>query len=54
MAAGIVSLALEANRQLTWRDMQHLVLRTADPTALLGNQVRPIRRPDRSDSFYSF
>jgi subtilisin-like proprotein convertase family protein/subtilisin family serine protease len=37
LAAGIIALALEANPQLTWRDMQHLVLRTANPTPLLGN-----------------
>ncbi|VDD91762.1 unnamed protein product [Enterobius vermicularis] len=37
MAAGIIALALEANPNLTWRDMQHLVLRTANPTPLLKN-----------------
>ena len=31
MAAGIVALALEANPDLTWRDVQHLVVRTARP-----------------------
>lgn len=35
MAAGIVALALEANPQLTWRDMQHLVVLSSDPTPLL-------------------
>ncbi|CAI5439412.1 unnamed protein product [Caenorhabditis angaria] len=30
LAAGIIALALEANPELTWRDMQHLVLRTAN------------------------
>ncbi|OWA52946.1 Furin-like protease 1, isoforms 1/1-X/2 [Hypsibius exemplaris] len=29
LAAGIVALALEANPKLTWRDVQHLVVRTA-------------------------
>ncbi|CAB3387799.1 Hypothetical predicted protein [Cloeon dipterum] len=29
LAAGICALALEANRRLTWRDMQHIVVRTA-------------------------
>ncbi|XP_059486972.1 furin-like protease 1 isoform X2 [Neocloeon triangulifer] len=29
LAAGICALALEANRMLTWRDMQHIVVRTA-------------------------
>ncbi|KAH7722272.1 endoprotease bli-4 [Aphelenchoides avenae] len=37
LAAGIIALALEANTDLTWRDMQHLVLRTANPVPLLGN-----------------
>ncbi|GFU97864.1 hypothetical protein TNCV_1103732 [Trichonephila clavipes] len=29
LAAGICALALEANKQLSWRDMQHIVVRTA-------------------------
>ncbi|XP_063711429.1 furin-like protease kpc-1 [Symsagittifera roscoffensis] len=33
LAAGICALALEANANLTWRDMQHIVLRTARPLA---------------------
>uniref|UniRef100_A0A915B182 P/Homo B domain-containing protein n=1 Tax=Parascaris univalens TaxID=6257 RepID=A0A915B182_PARUN len=37
LAAGIIALALEANPNLTWRDMQHVVLRTANPTPLLNN-----------------
>ncbi|XP_075238401.1 furin-like protease 1 isoform X2 [Lycorma delicatula] len=34
LAAGICALALEANRQLTWRDMQHIVVATAKPANL--------------------
>lgn len=34
LAAGICALALEANRALTWRDMQHIVVRTAKPANL--------------------
>lgn len=34
LAAGICALALEANRDLTWRDMQHIVVRTAKPANL--------------------
>lgn len=34
LAAGICALALEANRRLTWRDMQHIVVRTAKPANL--------------------
>uniref|UniRef100_A0A2M4CH40 furin n=1 Tax=Anopheles darlingi TaxID=43151 RepID=A0A2M4CH40_ANODA len=31
LAAGIAALVLEANRNLTWRDLQHIVVRTAKP-----------------------
>ncbi|KAI1889765.1 hypothetical protein AGOR_G00166300 [Albula goreensis] len=34
LAAGIIALALEANKNLTWRDMQHLVVRTSHPAHL--------------------
>uniref|UniRef100_A0A0K0E7I3 P/Homo B domain-containing protein n=1 Tax=Strongyloides stercoralis TaxID=6248 RepID=A0A0K0E7I3_STRER len=37
IAAGIIALALEANPSLTWRDIQHIVLRTANPIPLLDN-----------------
>ncbi|XP_023239624.1 furin-like protease 1 [Centruroides sculpturatus] len=36
LAAGICALALEANKQLTWRDMQHIVVRTANPANLFA------------------
>ena len=31
MAAGIVALALEANPELSWRDVQHIIVRTSIP-----------------------
>ncbi|CAF1384320.1 unnamed protein product, partial [Didymodactylos carnosus] len=34
MAAGIIALALEANPNLTWRDVQHLIVETAKPKHL--------------------
>lgn len=34
LAAGIVALVLESNPNLTWRDMQHIVVRTAKPANL--------------------
>lgn len=34
LAAGIVALTLEANEKLTWRDLQHIVVRTARPLNL--------------------
>jgi len=33
IAAGIMALALEANPRLTWRDMQHLIVNTAQITS---------------------
>ncbi|KAG8193100.1 hypothetical protein JTE90_013860 [Oedothorax gibbosus] len=35
IAAGICALALEANPKLTWRDMQHIIVRTSNPRPLL-------------------
>ncbi|XP_029953176.1 furin-1-like [Salarias fasciatus] len=40
LAAGIIALALEANKNLTWRDMQHLVVRTSHPAHLLADDWR--------------
>uniref|UniRef100_W5U9N0 Furin-1 n=1 Tax=Ictalurus punctatus TaxID=7998 RepID=W5U9N0_ICTPU len=37
LAAGIIALALEANKNLSWRDMQHLVVRTSNPAHLITN-----------------
>ncbi|XP_055326516.1 furin-like protease 1 [Sitodiplosis mosellana] len=34
LAAGIAALVLEANPNLTWRDLQHIVVRTAKPANL--------------------
>ncbi|XP_054038299.1 proprotein convertase subtilisin/kexin type 4, partial [Rissa tridactyla] len=34
LAAGMIALALEANPALTWRDLQHLVVRTSRPAHL--------------------
>uniref|UniRef100_A0A915KCB2 Peptidase S8/S53 domain-containing protein n=1 Tax=Romanomermis culicivorax TaxID=13658 RepID=A0A915KCB2_ROMCU len=34
IAAAIIALALEANPLLTWRDVQHIVVRTARPAGL--------------------
>ncbi|XP_046438550.1 furin-like protease 1 isoform X2 [Daphnia pulex] len=46
LAAGICALALEANRNLTWRDMQHIVVRTARPANLKADdwQVNGVGR----------
>uniref|UniRef100_A0A8D0GT42 furin n=1 Tax=Sphenodon punctatus TaxID=8508 RepID=A0A8D0GT42_SPHPU len=37
LAAGIIALTLEANKNLTWRDMQHLVVQTSKPAHLNTN-----------------
>lgn len=34
LAAGIAALALEANSELSWRDLQHIVVHTARPENL--------------------
>ena len=34
MAAGIIALALEANPALTWRDVQHIIVRSSRPLNL--------------------
>lgn len=42
MASGIIALALQANKELTWRDVQHLIARSSKP---LGRPVNPVSRP---------
>ena len=37
IASGIIALALEANTNLTWRDVQHLLIFTANTDALNGD-----------------
>ncbi|XP_069914593.1 proprotein convertase subtilisin/kexin type 4 isoform X8 [Oryctolagus cuniculus] len=40
LAAGMIALALEANPFLTWRDMQHLVVRASKPAQLQAEDWR--------------
>ncbi|XP_075391324.1 proprotein convertase subtilisin/kexin type 4 isoform X2 [Tenrec ecaudatus] len=40
LAAGMIALALEANPLLTWRDMQHLVVRASKPAHLHAEDWR--------------
>lgn len=40
LAAGICALVLESNPRLTWRDMQHIVVRTAKPANLIARDWR--------------
>jgi furin len=46
LAAGICALTLEANRNLNWRDMQHIVVRTAKSDHLIARdwQVNGVGR----------
>jgi len=39
-AAGVFALALEANRELTWRDMQHLTVLTSKRNSLFDSKNR--------------
>ncbi|XP_078354915.1 uncharacterized protein LOC144639494 isoform X2 [Oculina patagonica] len=48
MASGIIALALEANRNLTWRDVQHLIARSSkplDPPSVKSSTARRRRTP---------
>uniref|UniRef100_A0A146L5X9 Neuroendocrine convertase 1 n=1 Tax=Lygus hesperus TaxID=30085 RepID=A0A146L5X9_LYGHE len=38
LAAGVIALALQANPQLTWRDVQHLIVWTSEVTPLRYNK----------------
>lgn len=38
LAAGVVALAMEANPNLTWRDVQHIVVRTSRPAGLRASR----------------
>ncbi|XP_073452835.1 proprotein convertase subtilisin/kexin type 4 [Aquarana catesbeiana] len=37
LAAGIIALALEANPALSWRDVQHIVMRSSSPANLVAD-----------------
>ncbi|CAG2108550.1 unnamed protein product, partial [Medioppia subpectinata] len=38
LAAGMIALVLEANPNITWRDVQHLIVCTAQFTPLIENK----------------
>lgn len=44
MASGIIALALEANPDLTWRDVQHLIVRSSQPLGPLPFRTYSLRR----------
>lgn len=37
MAAGVIALMLDANQNLTWRDVQHIIVQTSNPYGLQAN-----------------
>ncbi|KAM9183640.1 proprotein convertase subtilisin/kexin type 6 isoform 2-T2 [Dugong dugon] len=54
MVAGIIALALEANNQLTWRDVQHLLVKTSRPAHLRANDWKYNGAGHRVSHLYGF
>ncbi|XP_077200877.1 proprotein convertase subtilisin/kexin type 5 isoform X2 [Paroedura picta] len=54
MAAGIIALALEANRLLTWRDVQHIIVRTSRAGHLIANDWKTNAAGYKVSHLYGF
>nr|XP_045251997.1 proprotein convertase subtilisin/kexin type 6 isoform X2 [Macaca fascicularis] len=54
MVAGIIALALEANGQLTWRDVQHLLVKTSRPAHLKASDWKVNGAGHKVSHFYGF
>ncbi|XP_029944497.1 proprotein convertase subtilisin/kexin type 6 [Salarias fasciatus] len=54
MVAGVIALALEANRLLTWRDVQHLLVRTSRPAHLKDDDWKTNAAGRRVSHLYGF
>ncbi|XP_028258510.1 proprotein convertase subtilisin/kexin type 6 isoform X2 [Parambassis ranga] len=54
IVAGIIALALEANRLLTWRDVQHLVVKTSRPVHLKAEDWKTNAAGHRVSHHYGF
>nr|XP_023698827.1 proprotein convertase subtilisin/kexin type 6-like isoform X1 [Paramormyrops kingsleyae] len=54
MLAGIIALALEAKPLLTWRDVQHLLVRTSRPVHLKANDWKTNAAGHRVSHLYGF
>ncbi|XP_033022487.1 proprotein convertase subtilisin/kexin type 6 isoform X1 [Lacerta agilis] len=54
MVAGIIALALEANPLLTWRDVQHLLVKTSRPGHLLAPDWKTNGAGRRVSHLYGF
>ncbi|KAK2853403.1 hypothetical protein Q5P01_006064 [Channa striata] len=54
IVAGIIALALEANLLLTWRDVQHLLVKTSRPVHLKANDWKTNAAGHRVSHMYGF
>ncbi|XP_029985651.1 proprotein convertase subtilisin/kexin type 6 [Sphaeramia orbicularis] len=54
IVAGIVALTLEANRLLTWRDVQHLLVKTSRPVHLKADDWKTNAAGHRVSHLYGF
>ncbi|KAM5291302.1 proprotein convertase subtilisin/kexin type 6 isoform 2-T2 [Glossophaga mutica] len=54
MVAGVIALALEANGQLTWRDVQHLLVKTCRPAHLKANDWKTNGAGHKVSHLYGF
>ncbi|XP_036399293.1 proprotein convertase subtilisin/kexin type 6 [Megalops cyprinoides] len=54
MVAGVIALALEANPLITWRDVQHLLVKTSRPAHLKANDWKTNAAGHRVSHLYGF
>ncbi|CAL8349422.1 unnamed protein product [Merluccius merluccius] len=54
MAAGVIALALEANLLLSWRDVQHLLVKTSRPVHLKASDWKTNAAGHRVSHLYGF
>ncbi|KAM6980168.1 proprotein convertase subtilisin/kexin type 6 [Aplochiton taeniatus] len=54
MVAGIIALTLEANPLITWRDVQHLLVKTSRPVHLKANDWKTNAAGHRVSHLYGF
>ncbi|XP_068681768.1 proprotein convertase subtilisin/kexin type 4-like isoform X3 [Montipora foliosa] len=56
MASGLIALMLSANRELTWRDVQHIIVRTArpEPLAITGSSWNTNKAGLKANDYVGF
>uniref|UniRef100_A0AAR2KET4 P/Homo B domain-containing protein n=1 Tax=Pygocentrus nattereri TaxID=42514 RepID=A0AAR2KET4_PYGNA len=54
MVAGVIALALEANPLITWRDVQHLLVKTSRPVHLKANDWKTNAAGHKVSHLYGF